>query len=186
MHLMPAQTTPSRLSIIEAVQTPLGFFTLGILITEGVILALSPQARGMDFTLLVLGALAGFLVMIAMVFVLTLKADLRHALLGQEKPKAAGRLLETNMTLNDVRALSQLAALTHMPVQEFGKNSLGENPKVPEQRARDLEKRDLVTIRKLQGKSIVGLTEDGADIINAIERIVHNYAYLFQERRGRI
>lgn len=44
----------SRVSIIQSVQTPLGFFTLVVLITEAILGILASKASGQDFTILVI------------------------------------------------------------------------------------------------------------------------------------
>lgn len=44
----------SRVSIIQSVQTPLGFFTLAVLITEAILGILASKATGQDFTILVI------------------------------------------------------------------------------------------------------------------------------------
>src|SRR5262245_61673593 len=46
-----------RVSIIRTVQTTLGFFVLGVLISEVILGALALRATGGDFTLLVIGML---------------------------------------------------------------------------------------------------------------------------------
>jgi hypothetical protein len=62
----------NRAVLIGAVRSPLNFFTLGVLVMEGILVALAYKAVGLDFTLLVVGALVGLLLLIFMVFVLVL------------------------------------------------------------------------------------------------------------------
>jgi len=54
-----------RVQIIRAVQTPLGFFTLLVLVVEVILGVLTSKATGIDFTILVLG-------MVGLLFVLVL------------------------------------------------------------------------------------------------------------------
>lgn len=62
---MPSESSQKyRSGIIQAVQTPLGFFALCILSIEAVLLWLSARASGHDFTLLVAGTLLGLLVLL--------------------------------------------------------------------------------------------------------------------------
>lgn len=57
-------------SIIGAVQTPLGFFTLIALIIEAVLGAFAARASGLDFTILVCGILITFILLIVSVVLL--------------------------------------------------------------------------------------------------------------------
>ena len=54
----------ARSVITGAVQNPLGFFTLAVLIIEGILGALAYRAEGLDFTLLVCGMLGLFALLI--------------------------------------------------------------------------------------------------------------------------
>src|SRR3954453_9584457 len=56
--------TEDRASIIRTVQTPLGFFTLLVLVTEVILGGLAVRAEGWDFTILIIG-------MIVLLFILT-------------------------------------------------------------------------------------------------------------------
>ncbi len=70
---LPQSKSPpreSRVSIIQAVQTPLGFFTLGLLISESVLLAATALAPDQNRTTLIWGCLALILVSILIVGVL--------------------------------------------------------------------------------------------------------------------
>jgi hypothetical protein len=57
MALWGWQVPESRVSIIQSVQTPLGFFTLVVLVAEVILGGLATQAAGVDFTLLIVGML---------------------------------------------------------------------------------------------------------------------------------
>ena len=59
-----------RDNIIKSVKTPLAFFALALLVTEGLLIALVGKANGLDFTLLVVGMLLVLLVLITIVFLL--------------------------------------------------------------------------------------------------------------------
>jgi len=61
----------ARSVITGAVQSPLGFFTLAVLIIEGILGALAYRAEGLDFTLLVCGMLGLFALLILEFAVLT-------------------------------------------------------------------------------------------------------------------
>jgi hypothetical protein len=58
------RTAVGRNTIIQAVRTPLGFFTLLLLVIEGVLVVLARKASGVDFTILVI-------TMVALLFFLT-------------------------------------------------------------------------------------------------------------------
>lgn len=57
----------SRTSIIQSVKTPLGFFTLTVLITEVILGLLAQKATGGDFTILVVSMIALMFVLVGIV-----------------------------------------------------------------------------------------------------------------------
>jgi hypothetical protein len=57
----------SRTSIIQSVKTPLGFFTLVVLITEVILGVLAQKASGGDFTILVISMIALMFVLVGIV-----------------------------------------------------------------------------------------------------------------------
>lgn len=94
----------SRVSIIEAVKSPLGFFTLCILGVEAILVTLSARATGLDFTILLVGLLLGFVVLLAMVYLLAT----RRALGGTEQPLPNYSDF-MSLTDNDVRVLKAIS-----------------------------------------------------------------------------
>jgi hypothetical protein len=98
-------TDGTRATVIERVTTPLGFFTLGILVIEAILATLSLRASGYDLTILILGMLLGFLVLCAMVFVLTIHPTFRHALLGNADDLSFSDIQAMSLSFNDVRVL---------------------------------------------------------------------------------
>jgi hypothetical protein len=56
-----------RVSIIQAVQTPLGFFTLTVLVVEVILGLLANRASGFDFTVLVISMIALLFVLVTIV-----------------------------------------------------------------------------------------------------------------------
>src|SRR5262245_30258339 len=72
-----ATESKSRAAIINAVQTPLGFCSLAVLIIEVILGVLATRATGSDFTLLVKG-------MIGLLTILVIVA----AILVNKKPKS--------------------------------------------------------------------------------------------------
>jgi hypothetical protein len=148
---MVAKKQESRSSIIDAVKTPLGFFALAILITEAVLLALSPQARGFDFTLLVMGAVAGFALILIMVFVLILMPKAREILVGQTPASIARQLQELQLSSNDIVFMMSIGSIGISP------------PQVAEQpdRVTRFQKIGLVEKRR---KDYFDLTADGREL----------------------
>lgn len=95
----------SRAAILEAVKTPLGFFTLGILVIEGILGALAVRASGTDFRILLVGLLVGFIMLMLMVFYLTASQKFRNALLGKSDESLGDHLSKLHLSKNDMRAL---------------------------------------------------------------------------------
>ena len=62
-----------RVAIINAVRTPLGYFTLVVLISEGILGGLAIRATGSDFTLLVGGMLLVLIMLVVTVAAMALK-----------------------------------------------------------------------------------------------------------------
>lgn len=62
-----------REGVIRAVQTPLGFFTLAVLIVEGILGLIATKATGFDFTLLLISMIVLIILLIVIVTVITLK-----------------------------------------------------------------------------------------------------------------
>jgi hypothetical protein len=152
----------SRLGIIEAVKVPLGFFTLGILIMEGILGALAYKAQGFDFTLLVIGALGGFFTIIVMVFVLAAFPSFRDALLAREKDKFTGKLLELQLTENDILFLHAFAYdKGHAERTPFGTKPIA-------QRIRDLADKGLMWDKQYGGPLNFELTANGREVVTAI------------------
>jgi hypothetical protein len=82
-----------RGSIIESVKTPLGFFTLGVLVVEAIMGMLIPIVEGTNQTLLIVGMIAVLLFLFLLVsWILLFKAEVL-------RPRSAGALDE------DVQAL---------------------------------------------------------------------------------
>jgi hypothetical protein len=99
------KSSKSRVTILEAVTTPLGFFTLGILVIEGILGTLSVRASGNNFTILLVGLLVGFLMLMLMVFYLTMSQKFRNALLGKYDESLGDRLSSLHLSKNDMRVL---------------------------------------------------------------------------------
>lgn len=66
-----------RIRVIREVKTPLGFFTLAILITEVILGGLATKANGFDFTLIIVGMLISYLSLIFIVAYLAFKKPQR-------------------------------------------------------------------------------------------------------------
>jgi hypothetical protein len=58
-----------RKGIISSVQTPLGFFTLVVLVSEGILGGLALRATGNDFTILICGMLLVLVLLVVSVFI---------------------------------------------------------------------------------------------------------------------
>jgi hypothetical protein len=67
MALDPTSSSESRTSIIQSVKTPLGFFTLAVLITEVILGLLASKASGGDFTILVVSMVILMFVLVGIV-----------------------------------------------------------------------------------------------------------------------
>ena len=65
--LMASDSSESRTSIIQSVKTPLGFFTLAVLITEVILGLLAAKASGRDFTILVVSMIVLMFVLVGIV-----------------------------------------------------------------------------------------------------------------------
>ncbi len=61
-----------RVNIIRAVRTPLAFFTLVVLVSEGILGGLATRAEGTDFTLIVAGMLLTLILLVVSVTVMAL------------------------------------------------------------------------------------------------------------------
>jgi hypothetical protein len=156
----------NRASIVDAVKTPLGFFALAILITEAVLLALSPQARGFDFTLLVIGALSGFGLILVMVFLLILMPRARDILLGVVPLNLTDQLSDLNLTDNDIRVL--LTAHGHGPVGEIHLGVSHPLKSSPQERAKRFKKLGLLEMRS---DYLYRFTPEGAALIRFLQRV---------------
>jgi hypothetical protein len=95
----------SRAKIIESITTPLAYFTLGLLVIEGILASLSLRASGSNLTILIVGMLIGFALLCSMVFVLTIHPKLRHPLLGSAEQSPFGVIRDMQLTKNDIRVL---------------------------------------------------------------------------------
>jgi hypothetical protein len=109
-----------RVSILEAVQTPLGFLTLMVLVVEIILGVLANKATGLDFTLLVVG-MVGLLFALVLIIARVLQQE-PHLLFGartgeapvpESKPSPAPQqdytLLHDFLGREDLQAIDQLA-----------------------------------------------------------------------------
>jgi hypothetical protein len=160
----------NRAALIAAVRSPLNFFTLGILVTEGIILALAYKATGLDFTLLVIGALVGLLLLIVVVFVLVLNPNKQNALLGIADEGITGRVRALELSDNDIRFLINLKGGSFLdqfqPLPNVG------GVKILEDRAAALAKKGLVSVSKGSGRVYYRPTRNGFDLIGLIQDLV--------------
>jgi hypothetical protein len=159
----------NRASVIEAVKVPLGFFTLGILVMDGILVALAYKAQGFDFTMLVVGALVGFFMLIIMVFVLVASPTLRDALLARESVGITGRLRSLQLSANDMRFLV-IVHRYHGTTDRFQSQPTGAGTKSLEQRAADLAKKGLLMDSKFASPrpDYFHLTKDGMEVAQLI------------------
>ena len=88
-----------RIGIIGRVITPLGVFTLGILVIEGILA--SQRATETELTVLIAGMLVG----LALLFALTAFRTLQKNDVANYSPSAA--IAEMNLTANDIRTIYQ-------------------------------------------------------------------------------
>ena len=68
----PVSSSESRTSLIQSVKTPLGFFTLAVLVTEVLLGLLAPKASGGDFTILVISMIVLMFVLVGIVAYISL------------------------------------------------------------------------------------------------------------------
>lgn len=123
---------PGRVEIIRAVQTPLGFFTLVVLIVEVILGLLASRATGWDFSFL-LGS------MVVLVFVLVLSVFTtarRHEALAEQVRRAK----------DDIRSLRQGGESADSLVSQFRQQN-DELRKVNSEMADRLARADSLRIR---------------------------------------
>ena len=90
---MAEQNKSSRRSIIQTVQTPLGFFVLVVLIVEIILGVLASSSEGNDRTYMVVGMLG---LMFVLVIIVGLLAAFRpYALLGRSATNVEVRIAPT-------------------------------------------------------------------------------------------
>jgi hypothetical protein len=177
----------NRVRILEIVKTPLAFFTLGMLIVELILGALSARATDMNLTILIAGMVAAFFMLCAMVFVLALRPELRHALLGNVEPSLFSYIENMRLTKNDIRVLY---AFSTQPSLFHGFNNsvstyldgllIGANPGSFEARINKFKK-----LRFLKSTSYgYSITDEGTDVANLVAKF--SEPVLDLKREGRI
>jgi hypothetical protein len=90
-----------RMGIIGRVTTPLGFFTLGILVIEGILA--SQRAIETELTVLIAGVLVG----LALLFALTAFRKFQDTLIGVANRSPSVAIAEMKLTANDIRTICQ-------------------------------------------------------------------------------
>lgn len=178
----------SRASILANVTTPLSFFTLGLLVIEGILGALAARASGTDFTILLIGLLVGFLMLILMVFYLTTNHKFRNALLGKEDDESLGeRLSKLHLSRNDLQ-IFLLAANWHGDIGAAAHDAaLSPDAQPSEIRLKRL--RELGLIVPGHGWTCLPghvLTRDGTELANLIEQSVEAAGELKQRPKGAV
>jgi hypothetical protein len=133
---------PSRASVLDRVTTPLGFFTLGILVIEAILAALSVRASDVNLTILIVGMLVGFLCLCVMVFVLTVHPRLQHALLGATEASPAKVIQGYGLTPNDIRFIVAFRASRYPGEAEHV--LMGDKPLPLEARVKKLKQLGLI------------------------------------------
>jgi hypothetical protein len=98
------KTGESRVNIIQSVQTPLGFFTLVVLITEAILGLLAAKATGTDFRILVVSMIILMFMLVSIV-----------AYLSRVKPSLLA--LDTDRSEDD--AFTSLPEGTSAQLQEY-------------------------------------------------------------------
>ncbi len=110
----------SRVSILQAVQTPLGFLTLMVLVVEIILGVLANKASGLDFTLLVVG-MVGLLFALVLIIARVVQQE-PHLLFGAQAgeapepeltpsspPQQDYTLLQDFFSREDLQPIDQLA-----------------------------------------------------------------------------
>ncbi|MGB9366962.1 MAG: hypothetical protein WCE79_13225 [Xanthobacteraceae bacterium] len=126
-----------RLSVLESVKSPLGFFTLCILVIELILGGIAVRATDQNLTILIAGMLGGFAMLCLMVFRLAVHPK-AGVLLGRVEEHPAVQLRNMSLTQNDVRVL-YASLMGHGSLRTGNKAALGD--------AMSLEHR----VKKLQG-----------------------------------
>jgi Sec-independent protein translocase protein TatA len=158
-------TAGNRVATINAVRSPLNLFTFGVLAMNGILVTLAYKAEGWDFTLLVIGALIGFLLIISMVFFVILYPQKLPALLGSSEG-VTGRLRSLELSDNDIRFL---IAFRDGASKDFEAAPNIGNVKSLEIRAEDLAKKGLIRISKGGGEVYYRPTQTGVELVTLIE-----------------
>jgi hypothetical protein len=163
-----AKKQESRASIIDSVTSPLGFFSLAIIITEAVLLALAAKAQGSDFTMLVIAAIANFILILMMVFVLLLVPTAREFLVrGRSDTLPGGASFDlAALTENDVLAILNMRSGGTIEDLGYGLPNQG---KTPQQRAAHFQQLGLIQIPK-KGNGHFMLTDRGVDVLRLLRR----------------
>jgi hypothetical protein len=170
----------NRAGIIERVTTPLGFFTLGILVIEGILASLSVRATGSDLTVLILGMLVGFALLCVMVFVLAIFPQSRSALLGVVDYSPSAAIAKMNLTGNDIRVIYQAEVGNHgFLIEQPASAFLIESTLVWNDRVKKLRKLGLET----QDPNRPALTAEGSSLAGLIQRF--SRALIDLEKSGR-
>jgi len=181
---MAKKPVQQRMRILEVVRTPLALFTLGILVSESILATLSMRATGVGLTILIAGMVASFLLCFVMVFVLALRPDVRHRLLGDSEPSPLAYIDDMLLTRNDIRILHALSTQPSL-AQGFGVNTseyfdsllIGAHPGSFESRIRKFEKLRFVEKTKFgyeltaKGRQISNLVVDFAGPVLELQRV---------------
>jgi hypothetical protein len=173
-------------SVLERVTTPLGFFTLGILIIEAILGSLSFRAAGNDLTLLICGMLTGFGLLICMVFVLTLHPRYRTALLGTPEPSMLDSIRELGLTDNDIRVVYLLSKSPRSSIEDIMQQAiLGPDALPVEDRLIRLNRLNLVrrSYNGLSKKIDTSLLRRGREIADLISYFGEPIAEIYKESR---
>ena len=112
-----------RAGIIESVKTPLGFFTLVVLVCELILGGLATQAQGGNFTILLIGMLAVLFALIGAVVFVEVRRQSVSASQDRPRPAAERDLTVSNVTdkrlddqIKQIGNNVQLAAQRNHPI----------------------------------------------------------------------
>ena len=160
-----------KVSIIHAVNTPLGFFTLGILAIEAILGSLTIKAQGIQLTLLICGMLVSFGGLVGIVFMLSLDPKRLNLLLGKsEAPRFGGDLLDLDLSSNDIRLLYRVVhSHTIQDLTEL--ETVLQNPKSPlPERLLKLEKLSLIKRAGYETRYVLQPTDQARQLVAIIDK----------------
>ena len=162
-----------RVGILQAVNKPLTFFALVVLVVESALLMIGHQGNEATKQIVAYGMVAALILSIIVVFTLVLLPQTRSYVLGEPTPVPTFAADVTNLRLsgNDYRMIRAISKRPDQPAQTYGM-ALTESDKTLEQRLKFLVGEGFV---ELQHPGIFSselhLSGKGRDLAEIIARV---------------